>query len=57
MVAEVVSTESTTINITPAVTGWNNDSTPGATVYGKVVNMSGQTNDITVTLTYVKLEA
>jgi len=57
VVAEVVSTESTTINITPAVTGWNNDSTPGATVYGKVVNMSGQTNDITVTLTYVKLEA
>ena len=57
VVAEVVSTENTTINITPAVTGWNNDSTPGATVYGKVVNMSGQTNDITVTLTYVKLEA
>ena len=57
VVAEVVSTESTTINITPAVTGWNNDSTPGSTVYGKVVNMSGQTNDITVTLTYVKLEA
>ena len=57
VVAEVVSTEATTINITPAVTGWNNDSTPGATVYGKVVNMSGQTNDITVTLTYVKLEA
>ena len=57
VVAEVVSTESTTVNITPAVTGWNNDSTPGATVYGKVVNMSGQTNDITVTLTYVKLEA
>ena len=57
VVAEVVSTENTTINITPAVTGWNNDSTPGATVYGKVVNMSGSTNDITVTLTYVKLEA
>tara|TARA_B100000427_G_scaffold327963_1_gene339962 strand:- start:2649 stop:4682 length:2034 start_codon:yes stop_codon:yes gene_type:complete len=57
VVAEVVSTEATTINITPAVTGWNNDSTPGATVYGKVVNMSGSTNDITVTLTYVKLEA
>ena len=57
VVAEVVSTDATTINNTPAVTGWNNDSTPGATVYGKVVNMSGQTNDITVTLTYVKLEA
>ena len=46
-----------TVLFTPALIGWNNDSTPATTVYAKVVNRSGSTQAITVTLTLNQLEA
>lgn len=57
VLAEVVTTGSQTVLMTPAVYGFNNDSTPSSAVYAKVVNISGSTSAITVTLTYVPLEA
>ena len=48
-----------TFLMSPAVLGWNNDSTPAAQVYAKVTNKRSSTgsNAITVTLTTVSLEA
>ena len=48
-----------TFNMTPAVLGWNNDGTPAAQVYAKVVNKraTSGSNTITVTLTNLALEA
>ena len=42
--------------LSPGVIGWNNDSTPSSTVYAKVVNKSGSTQAITVTLHYLQME-
>ena len=56
IIAEIVTTGDTIQNITPAVVGWNNDSTPSATAYLKVVNMSGGTQNLVVTATFVNLE-
>lgn len=57
VIAEIITSGATTRIITPGTLGWNNDSTPTSTVYAKVVNKSGATNNITVILTYVALEA
>jgi len=57
VIAEVTTTGAQTILMTPVVTGFNNDITPGATIYAKVVNKSGTTRTITVTLTLLQLEA
>ena len=45
--------------MTPAVLGWNNDSTPANQIYAKVVNKraTSGSNAITVTLTSVALES
>lgn len=56
VIAEIITTEGATQSITPGTLGWNNDATPTNTVYAKVVNKSGNTNNIIVTLTYVALE-
>jgi hypothetical protein len=56
VIAEIITTEGVIQSITPGTLGWNNDATPTSTVYAKVVNKSGITNNITVTLTYVALE-
>ena len=50
---------SSTFLMSPAVLGWNNDSTPAAQVYAKVRNKraTSGSNAITVTLTTVALEA
>ena len=56
VLAEVITTGAQTVAITPGVFGWNDDATPAATVYAKVVNKSGSTQAITVTITAVKLE-
>jgi len=56
VVAEVITTAAQTQIITPATIGWNNESTPVASVYAKVVNKSGSTAAITVTITVVQLE-
>ena len=57
MIAEIITDQAATQTITPGTIGWNNDVLPDSTVYIKVVNKSGSTADITVTLTYVQLEA
>lgn len=54
VVAEVITTGADTVLISPAIIGF--DSNSGSTVYAKVVNKSGTTQAITVTLTYVQLE-
>ena len=56
VIAEVITTAAQTQIITPATIGWNNESTPVASVYAKVVNKSGGTTAITVTITVVQLE-
>ena len=43
--------------MTPGLIGWNNDGTVSTNVYAKVVNKSGSTGTITVTLTYVHIES
>ena len=58
VIVEVITTSgSLTQIITPGVVGWNNDGTPSSTVYAKVVNKSGSSAAITVTLNFVSLEA
>ena len=57
IIAEVITTGAQTQIITPGVLGWNDDATPGSTVYAKVVNKSGSSANVTVTLTFVPLEA
>ena len=56
VIAEVITTAAATQIITPATIGWNNESTPVASVYAKVVNKSGGAAAITVTITVVQLE-
>jgi hypothetical protein len=57
VIAEVITTEAETVLMTPGVMGFNNDTTPSAAIYAKVVNKSGTTQAITVTLTLLQLEA
>ena len=57
VISEVITTGAATQLITPGVIGWNNDGTPSTNVYLKVVNKSGSTQAITVTLYYVPLES
>ena len=61
VITEVSTTSSgaSTFNMSPAVLGWNNDGTPAAQIYAKVVNKraTSGSNAITVTLTNLKLEA
>ena len=58
VIAEVITTENTATQIlTPGVVGFNNDGTPSTNVYLKVQNKSGSPKQITVTLTYLQLEA
>ena len=56
MVAEAITTGAATQIITPGLIGWNNDGTPASTIYAKVVNKSGSTQAITVTVHYLALE-
>lgn len=53
VIAEVITTGAQEQIITPGVLGWNNDSK----VYVKVINKSGSTATLRVTITYVALEA
>jgi hypothetical protein len=57
VIAEIITSDGATQIITPGIFAWNNDTTPGTTIYAKVYNKSGNTADITVTLHYVQLEA
>jgi len=55
VIAEVITTGSSTQKITPGVIGFNLNGTDAT--YVKIVNKSGATNTISVTLNYVQLEA
>jgi len=57
VIAEVITSDGATQNITPGTLGWNDESTPTTDAYLKVVNKSGSTQPITVTLHFVALEA
>ena len=57
VIAESISTVSNTTYFTPAIIGYNNESTPTTNIPVKIYNNSGATNAITVTLTLIKLEA
>lgn len=56
VIAEVISTGAETILLTPGTLGFNNDSTVSENIYLKVVNKSGSTAAIDVTLTLLQLE-
>lgn len=55
VIAEVITTGAVTQKITPGVIGFN--SSGSTDTYLKIVNKSGSTNNIIVTLNYVQLEA
>ena len=55
VIAEVITTGATTQLISPGTIAYNANAT--GTTYAKVVNKSGATANVTVTLTYVQLEA
>lgn len=57
VIAEVITTGASTQVLTPAVIGFNDDTTPSSTIYLSVTNRSGTTGTVTVTLTALKLEA
>ena len=57
VLAEIITSDGATQIITPGTIGWNNDIIPSTNIYAKVVNKSGSQADITVTLTYVQIEA
>ena len=57
VLAEVITSDGATQIITPGTIGWNNDPVPSTNIYAKIVNKSGSTADITITLTYVQIEA
>jgi len=56
VIAEVITSDGSKQRITPGTIGYNDDGTPSTNAYIKVVNKSGGTQDITVTLYFVKLE-
>jgi hypothetical protein len=57
VIAEVVTTGSQTILMSPGVFGWNDESPVIATIPCAVTNKSGASAAITVTLTLIQLEA
>ena len=57
IIAEVITSDGAIQPITPGSIGWNNEGTPTTNAYVKVVNKSGSTTDVTVTLHFVALEA
>ena len=56
VIAEVVTSAATTQIITPAAVGFNESTSDSGTIYMKVVNLSGSTSTVQVTLTVLKLE-
>ena len=56
VIAEVITSDGAIQPITPGTLGWNDDTTPSTTAYIKVVNKSGSTVDLNVTLHFVQLE-
>ena len=57
VIAEVITSDGAKQIISPGAIGWNNDGTPSTNAYVKVVNKSGSTQNVVVTLHFVSLEA
>ena len=57
VLAEVITTGAQTQLLTPGIIGFNAESTPTDEIYLKVVNRSGSSSAISVTLTALKVEA
>ena len=57
VLAEVITTGAATQKITPGIICFNSAGAGNNTTYAKINNRSGSTNNITVTLTYITLEA
>jgi hypothetical protein len=57
LISEIVTTDATTVKLTPGVIGFNDDSPVSNVAYLTVSNLSGSTRTITVTVTLVQLEA
>ena len=57
VIAEVITSDGAKQPLTPGIIGWNDSSPVNTSAFIKVVNKSGFTNAITITLHYVPLEA
>jgi len=57
VIAEVITSDGAVQDITPGTIGWNDDTVPSNNLYAKVVNKSGSTANITVTVHFVQIEA
>ena len=57
VIAEIITSDGAVQSITPGTIGWNDDTTPSTNLYAKVVNKSGSSANITVTVHYVQIEA
>ena len=57
VIAEIITSDGAVQNITPGTIGWNDDTTPSDKIYAKVVNKSGSSANITVTVHFVQIEA
>ena len=57
VISEVITTGASTQILSPAVIGFNESTSDNGTIYMKVVNKSGSTSTVQVTLTLVKIEA
>lgn len=56
VIAECITTGSESVLFTPAVIGFNSDSTVSTNIYVKVVNKTGSSNSIIVNLTILEIE-
>ena len=57
VIAEIITSDGAVQSITPGTIGWSDDTTPSTNLYAKVVNKSGSSANITVTVHYVQIEA
>ena len=57
VIAEILMSDGGIQKITPGTIGYNDDATPGTTVYAKVQNRNGTAGTVTVTLHFVPLES
>lgn len=57
VIAEVITTDANTIVLSPAAVGFNNENSPTANIALAVTNKSGNTSQITVSLTLVQIES
>jgi len=54
--AYTTNTGISTFKMTPAVIGWNDDATPSTNIYAKVTNNETTSQNISVTLTIIRIE-